>query len=413
MQPRPRQSTGERAVNSARGQRRRARCSPVTVQSPVALQPVCELVNIPEQLSIPSGQHPESDPLVSRHAPQTGRTALRALVGGTMELRTLGAELAVPTKEAKEDMRLPPNTWTDSTYADDSLEDWRQAYLDDLRGRAKPVSPQTVRKYNQVLQSFMSSLKTHGDPIVLGSLTPDNVRRWVKERREGGLSEEGNGTHLIALKVFTRKFLFQEREVTTVDILRKVPRIAPPEKPAQVLTDEERERVLSCFDQPTYEDTRNVALVACYMATGLRFREILELTVSSIDRIRGDITVIAKGGKTRPARLSPRALKYVREYLRVRPRSDSDRLWLTAEGTPLTYNGAQEMFRKLKRRSGIKRLRSHLLRHTFAQTALRKGAHPGLVQEMLGHSTPTMTRRYLGWAKQEEAARQMPDFSPI
>jgi site-specific recombinase XerD len=272
-----------------------------------------------------------------------------------MVRRRLTVEQAVPTREVKEDVRLPPSTWTDQTYADDSLEDWRQAYLDDLRGRAKPVSPQTVRKYNQVLQSFIASLKAHGDPIVLASLTPDNVRRWMKERRERRLSEEGNATHLIALKVFTRKFLFQEREVTTVDILRKVARIAPPEKPAQVLTDEEREQVLSCFDQPTYEDTRNVALVACYMATGLRFREILELTVASIDRIRGDITVIAKGGKTRPARLSPRALKYLREYLRIRPRSDNDRLWLTAEGTPLTYNGAQEMFCKLKRRSGIKR----------------------------------------------------------
>ena len=36
-----------------------------------------------------------------------------------------------------------------------------------------------------------------------------------------------------------------------------------------------------------------------------------------------------------------------------------------------------------------------------------------LGQIELGHSTPTMTRRYLGWAKQEEAARQMSEFSPI
>ncbi len=36
-----------------------------------------------------------------------------------------------------------------------------------------------------------------------------------------------------------------------------------------------------------------------------------------------------------------------------------------------------------------------------------------MVQEMLGHATPTMTRRYLGWAKQEQAARQMPEYSPI
>ncbi len=416
-----------------------------------------------------------------------------------MSPRKLSAELAVPTTR-QEDMRHPLTTWTDPSYADEPLEELREAYLDFCRGRAKPASPQlgfvhfasgwslsrsrapggqselrwsfvdvmfsadiqklrrklvhqigidraqppqftpygqslaqigidraqppqftpygqslaqTVSKYNKVLLSFIRSLERNGDPPLLGSVIPATVNRWVNERRSRGLSEEGIATHLIALKVFTSKFIYRELELTTVDLLRKVSRITPPEKPAQVLTEEERERVLACFDQPTYEDTRNVALIACYMATGLRFNEILELTMDSLDRIRGDITVTAKGGKERPARLSPRAMKYVREYLRIRPRSDSDRVWLTAEGTPLTYNGAQEMFRKLKKRSGVKRLHSHLLRHGFAQAALAKGAHPGMVQEMLGHSTPTMTRRYLGWAKQEEAAKQMPEFAPI
>ena len=36
-----------------------------------------------------------------------------------------------------------------------------------------------------------------------------------------------------------------------------------------------------------------------------------------------------------------------------------------------------------------------------------------MVQEMLGHATSTMTRKYLGRAKQSEAARQMPAYAPI
>ena len=55
----------------------------------------------------------------------------------------------------------------------------------------------------------------------------------------------------------------------------------------------------------------------------------------------------------------------------------------------------------------------HLFRHGVAQAALVKGAHPGMVQEMLGHSTSAMTRKYLGQAKQAETARQMPAYAPI
>jgi len=313
----------------------------------------------------------------------------------------------------QEDMRHPSDVWVDPSYADEELDRLRDAYLDYCRGRARPASPPTVRKYNQVLLSFIRSLTDNAESPVLASLTPTNVNRWVNERRRRGLSEEGLATHLIALKVFTSKYIYRELELTTSDLLRKVPRITPPEKPAEVLTEQEREQVLACMDQPTFEDIRNRALIATYMATGLRFKEVLELPLARLDRISGGITVVAKGGKQRPARISPRAMKYVREYLRIRPRTDSDRLWLTDRGQPLTYNAGQTIFRRLKKRSGVTRLHSHLLRHGFAQAALVKGANPGMVQEMLGHSTPTMTRRYLGWAKQEEAARQMPEFSPI
>jgi site-specific recombinase XerD len=69
--------------------------------------------------------------------------------------------------------------------------------------------------------------------------------------------------------------------------------------------------------------------------------------------------------------------------------------------------------RSLKQRSGIARVHWHLFRHGFAQHALRKGAEIGTVQEMLGHSSNAMTRRYAGQVRQSEAARRMPRFAPI
>jgi integrase/recombinase XerC len=313
----------------------------------------------------------------------------------------------------REDMRHPPQVWSDPSYAEESLERLRTDYLTYLRGRAQPVSGETIQKYSKTLLSFIRSLQQHGEEPTLAAVTPVAVNRWVNEQRENGRSEDGIASRLVALKVFTNKFIFKEMELTTCDLLRKVPRISPPERPAYVLTEEEREQVLACFDRPTFEDIRNRALVATYMATGLRFREVLGLPLDSLDRIRGDLTVIGKGNRQRQARLSPRALKYVRAYLQVRPQSDSDRVWLQADGRPLGYWGGQRVMQRLQWRSGIARLHWHLFRHGFAQGALSKGAHPGMVQEMLGHSTSAMTRRYLGQAKQVEAARQMPTYAPI
>lgn len=113
--------TDERVANPARGQRCRVYRSRVTVKSPVALQLVHERVNIPEQLSNPTGQYPEADPSAAQHAPQACRIALRALVGGSMVQRRLSTELAVPTTR-QEDMGHPSHVWADPEFAQEPLD---------------------------------------------------------------------------------------------------------------------------------------------------------------------------------------------------------------------------------------------------------------------------------------------------
>lgn len=138
------------------------------------------------------------------------------------------------------------------------------------------------------------------------------------------------------------------------------------------------------------------------------------MRVADLNVMSGEIRVRAKGGDEQMAMLSSRALKLMKQYLRQRPAgTESDRLWLTEEGEPLSYWGGQSVFRRLKARSGVGRVHSHLLRHHFAQVALEKGAERAAVQDMLGHKTDAMARRYAGSMRQQTAAKMMPRYSPI
>lgn len=71
------------------------------------------------------------------------------------------------------------------------------------------------------------------------------------------------------------------------------------------------------------------------------------------------------------------------------------------------------IFKRLKKTSGVARLHPHLFRHTFAQVALEKGVGRAELQEMLGHHTDEMTRRYSGSKRQQTAAKLMPKYSPL
>ena len=69
--------------------------------------------------------------------------------------------------------------------------------------------------------------------------------------------------------------------------------------------------------------------------------------------------------------------------------------------------------RRLKQRSGVTRLHAHLCRHTVAQNALLKGAGRAEVQDILGHQTDAMARKYAGKIRQVVAAKNMARYSVV
>ena len=331
-----------------------------------------------------------------------------------MSPRKLRAELAVPTTR-QEDMRHPSHVWVDPGYAKEPLDRLRTEYVEYLKGRSQPASIETLVKYDKSILAFLRSLERQQMPLLLESVTPQAVNNWIREQRTAGRSEDGIASRLGAMKVFTNKYVYKHLELTTRDLLMKVSRITPPEKPVEPLTDAEIDAVLDCYSSPAFEDVRNRALVVFYIATGMRLREVLDLPLSGVDHITGEIKFFrGKGNKERCGWLSPGALKHFKEYLKVRPkRIAATVLWVQADGQPLSYWGAHSIMRRLRDKSGVARMHWHLFRHGFAQHALKMGADVGTVQEMLGHSSNTMTRKYLGQVKQQEAAKRMPAYARI
>ncbi len=322
---------------------------------------------------------------------------------------------AASAVERQEDVKHPPAVWSDAAYSGQSLTQLSLYYVEYLKGRASPASEGTIDKYRKTLLSFIRFLQKRQEPLTLSSLTPHNVNGWVAEQRRAGLSEDGIASRLAALKAFAHKYVYKEVQLTTCDLLERVARINPPAKPFPRLSDAEQAAVLECYQGESYTDIRDQALVACYLATGKRFREILSLKVADLNPISGEIRVRVKGGDEQLAVISPGALKLVKRYLRVRSafQTATDSLWLTDEGKPISYWGGMAVFRRLKQKSGVKRIHAHLFRHTFAQVALEKGAERATVQDMLGHKSDLMSRRYAGAVRQQTAARLMPKYAPI
>jgi integrase/recombinase XerD len=130
--------------------------------------------------------------------------------------------------------------------------------------------------------------------------------------------------------------------------------------------------------------------------TGLRVSELTGLTRRHIDWQQHRLIVYGKGGpygsrsKRRVLPLSPRVRALLEPHFAVR-----DELGMC----PRTV---QRLLKRVANRAGIARpVTPHILRHTFAVTAIQKGISLPSLQRLLGHEYLGTTQIYLNLSPED------------
>lgn len=130
---------------------------------------------------------------------------------------------------------------------------------------------------------------------------------------------------------------------------------------------------------------------------GLRRGEMLSLKVQNVDLDRRKLYVRGKGNKQRKVCLNQHMVEILRPI--VSTRSPSQPLLLNHQGAPISSpRQINDIVHALAVRAGIvgKKVTPHTLRHTYATLmAERTGFNLPVVQESLGHSSPSETMRYI------------------
>jgi site-specific recombinase XerD len=169
------------------------------------------------------------------------------------------------------------------------------------------------------------------------------------------------------IKAFTRSFIYKDLKLTTRDLLEELERFKGGGSSKDMLTDAEITAIRDSFNLPTFEHVRDRVIFEVHMATAFRFATVLGLALlTREEKLSGRVTVTTKGGKVMQGRLDPAALGHVRACMRLRPDTECRALFVTDAGESLTYDGGRMIWRRIKSRSGVNRLTSHLIRHTYA-----------------------------------------------
>ena len=179
-----------------------------------------------------------------------------------------------------------------------------------------------------------------------------------------------------------------------------------------VLTVAEIEKLMAAPDLLDAGGKRDRALLEVLYGAGLRSGECVALTLEDVNWRAGELLIRdANGSRGGPASravpLGRPALRALRDYMQnARPELASGRhttkeppvtnaLWLSRRGSPLSQVALYQAVQGCARRAGLsQKITPHTLRDCCAAHLLQNGAAEAVVQELLGHRSPQIARRY-------------------
>jgi integrase/recombinase XerD len=273
------------------------------------------------------------------------------------------------------------------------LQGWIDAYLDHLRVE-RALAKNSLEAYARDLNDLAKHVGGERDPK---TVAPEDIASLMVENVKRGFGARSSSRQLSGIRGFFR-FLVRER-VVPEDPTRLVERPKLPRKLPRVLSLEEVERLLGAPDTRIPRGLCHAAMFQLMYASGLRVSELVGLRVADLDRQRGLVAPLGKGGKRRLVPVGEVALDMVDRYLReVRGQvasAEETALFVSPRGGPYTREHFWRMVRDYAVKVGIVPLPSpHKLRHSFATHLLRGGADLRAVQAMLGHADLGTTEIY-------------------
>jgi tyrosine recombinase XerC len=290
----------------------------------------------------------------------------------------------------------------------DSLLD---SYRQHLQGRN--LSPYTIRNYLSDLSHFLQFLQE--EALSLQALSRQAFRHYLARLSQDGVAPASIARKVSTIRTFLR-FLVQEGHLEH-DPLSGVRGPKRPRRLPAYLSPEQVTALIEAASGASPGELRDRALLELLYACGLRVSEVTGLDVGDVDLLEGIARVRGKGGKERLVLMGRPAVQALRRYLRDgRPallrQPHQQALFLNMrDGQRLSARSVQAIVRRYAQRAGIdRRVWPHLLRHTFATHMLDGGADLRVVQELLGHASPTSTQIYMHVTQEHQRRRYLEAF---
>lgn len=147
---------------------------------------------------------------------------------------------------------------------------------------------------------------------------------------------------------------------------------------------------------------RDKAIILLFATTGLRVSELTNITLDDYKNMNGqnnrELTITGKGNKSRKVYIVDEVKDMIDSYLKTRPISEYNNLFLSFSGGPIHSNNLSQTLKSVAKRAGFPMwydICNHALRSAFATTQAENGTALTTIQAAMGHAKLETTLIYI------------------
>lgn len=282
------------------------------------------------------------------------------------------------------------------------LEDLARSFARHLRAEGR--AERTLTIYGQAIRFYSDWLTTQARPATLDELTRTGIREWLATLLDAGQEPSTVATRYRSLRRFCG-WLVAEGELDKHPMAGlEIPK--QPERPVPIVPDADLAKLLKACVGKVFEDRRDEAMFRCLFDAGVRVSELCGFTVADTDLDAASTIVRGKGNKIRPVYFSPKTVRALDRYLRLRAahrHAQMSALWLSQRGA-MSPDGVRERLNVRCAQAGLEHLHPHQMRHTNAHDFLINGGQERDLKRLMGWSSDAMLERYGASAADARAA---------
>ncbi|MBS5111114.1 MAG: tyrosine recombinase XerC [Coprobacillus cateniformis] len=273
-----------------------------------------------------------------------------------------------------------------------------QEYLDVLKYQ-KNYSDLTIQAYQRDIEQFFLYLREECIED-LSDVQYSFLRGYLSSLHQQNLSAKTINHKMSSLRGFYR--YLQNQEYINDNPFLLVDSLKEPQRNPDFLYIDEMVALLDSIDITAPLGKRNKAMLELMYASGLRCREVVELTLEQIDFSRGLLLIHGKGKKDRYVPFHDFAKACLQDYLETqrlelmaKKHQEHHFVFVNKFGGQMTNRGVEDIVNRVTRNyDPTKKIHPHTFRHSFATHLLQQGVDIRLVQELLGHSSLSTTQVY-------------------